>query len=370
MPKVFEFKPLSFSFDNAEFVDDFLNNNSVQARLPIFETLYDLNEEEKKMLVAPLHERERESVRGSWECNLFPRICKDAWGYVESKEFEYCELNDISYETPFYDFGNVHYGMYVLCNRIYEMRNVLPQDTMFIFRYPTSYARKIAEYRKMKLLLHSEIGDDVEYLHYKVLQTLIKQSKNHRELEEKIFAIRNTDVKSFFTEDTDEAGGNTPLTMDDLKRYREEHNLSPKDFANMFSIPVSTYNQWESGRRNPPAYVLNMMGKITIYADGMDELVHRDTNYEVLLRNFKQHIEEYEVLYEFPADIKDKYLEYREDGTIHFVVAFDPENFDFNELQKFMDSPSEILDDRIDDYMACRMGRCNSDDTVIEDFFK
>lgn len=44
-----------------------------------------------------------------------------------------------------------------------------------------------------------------------------------------------------------------------LKQLRIPMRISQKEFAEKFGIPYKTYQQWESGRRNPPQYVVDMM---------------------------------------------------------------------------------------------------------------
>ncbi len=51
----------------------------------------------------------------------------------------------------------------------------------------------------------------------------------------------------------------------DVKELRLQTGLSQSKFAKMFDIPVSTLKDWEQKRRNPPAYVINMMRTILEY---------------------------------------------------------------------------------------------------------
>lgn len=44
-----------------------------------------------------------------------------------------------------------------------------------------------------------------------------------------------------------------------LKQLRIPMRISQKEFAEKFGVPYKTYQQWESGRRNPPQYVVGMM---------------------------------------------------------------------------------------------------------------
>ena len=40
---------------------------------------------------------------------------------------------------------------------------------------------------------------------------------------------------------------------------RERSNLSQREFADLFGIPLRTIQQWEQGRSSPPDYVISMM---------------------------------------------------------------------------------------------------------------
>lgn len=45
----------------------------------------------------------------------------------------------------------------------------------------------------------------------------------------------------------------------DIKKIRKELNLSQSKFGEKFGIPMRTIQEWESGRRTPPDYVLNLI---------------------------------------------------------------------------------------------------------------
>lgn len=47
-----------------------------------------------------------------------------------------------------------------------------------------------------------------------------------------------------------------------IKSIREGLQCSQSELANKFEIPVSSIANWEQGRSNPPAYVVNMMIRI------------------------------------------------------------------------------------------------------------
>ena len=50
-----------------------------------------------------------------------------------------------------------------------------------------------------------------------------------------------------------------------VKELRMQTGLSQSKFAKMFDVPVATLKDWEQERRNPPAYVINMMRTILEY---------------------------------------------------------------------------------------------------------
>lgn len=45
----------------------------------------------------------------------------------------------------------------------------------------------------------------------------------------------------------------------DFKRIRLYSGLTQKEFSRIFNIPLRTIENWESGRRNPPDYVFNLI---------------------------------------------------------------------------------------------------------------
>lgn len=51
--------------------------------------------------------------------------------------------------------------------------------------------------------------------------------------------------------------------MNKIKELRKKTKLSQSKFCTaMGNIPVQTLQQWESGRRNPPEYVIELIEKI------------------------------------------------------------------------------------------------------------
>lgn len=51
----------------------------------------------------------------------------------------------------------------------------------------------------------------------------------------------------------------------EVRELRLQTGLSQSKFAQLFDIPVPTLKDCEQGRRNPPAYVINMMKTILQY---------------------------------------------------------------------------------------------------------
>lgn len=49
-----------------------------------------------------------------------------------------------------------------------------------------------------------------------------------------------------------------------VKEMRAMTGLSQSKFAAMFNIPTGTFQAWEQGRQDPPAYVTGMMERILL----------------------------------------------------------------------------------------------------------
>ena len=47
-----------------------------------------------------------------------------------------------------------------------------------------------------------------------------------------------------------------------MKEFRLSTGLSQSKFAEYFGIPIRTLQEWEQGRRNPPAYLLDLLKRI------------------------------------------------------------------------------------------------------------
>ena len=44
-----------------------------------------------------------------------------------------------------------------------------------------------------------------------------------------------------------------------IKSIRKFLNLSQREFANIFNIPIDTVQNWEQGRRKCPEYILDLI---------------------------------------------------------------------------------------------------------------
>lgn len=47
-----------------------------------------------------------------------------------------------------------------------------------------------------------------------------------------------------------------------IKQIRQSTNLTQKQFAEYFDIPLRTVQEWEQGRRNPPDYIPKLLERI------------------------------------------------------------------------------------------------------------
>ena len=62
--------------------------------------------------------------------------------------------------------------------------------------------------------------------------------------------------------------------MNNLKFLRVQKNLSQKELAKVFNVAPSTYNQWETGKREPDLAALTAIADF--YGVTIDELVGRE----------------------------------------------------------------------------------------------
>jgi len=47
-----------------------------------------------------------------------------------------------------------------------------------------------------------------------------------------------------------------------FKEFRKSTELSQSEFAEYYEIPVRTIQEWEQGRRKPPAYIPKLLKRI------------------------------------------------------------------------------------------------------------
>ena len=47
-----------------------------------------------------------------------------------------------------------------------------------------------------------------------------------------------------------------------IQELRAKTNLSQKQFAEYFEIPIRTVQEWEQGRRKPPDYIPKLLERI------------------------------------------------------------------------------------------------------------
>lgn len=46
-----------------------------------------------------------------------------------------------------------------------------------------------------------------------------------------------------------------------IRELRDSTNMTQKEFANMYGIPLSTLRKWEQGESSPAPYVLNLLAR-------------------------------------------------------------------------------------------------------------
>lgn len=48
----------------------------------------------------------------------------------------------------------------------------------------------------------------------------------------------------------------------EIKELRQKSNMTQKQFAEAFDIPISTLRKWEQGESNPPAYIVKLIKRL------------------------------------------------------------------------------------------------------------
>lgn len=79
------------------------------------------------------------------------------------------------------------------------------------------------------------------------------------------------------------------IISEHLREMRIDMKMSQAEFAKEFDIPVQTYSQWESGRRNPPEYIINMIDKIFAQKKEIKYLREKENNNKTrLAKHFRK----------------------------------------------------------------------------------
>ena len=68
------------------------------------------------------------------------------------------------------------------------------------------------------------------------------------------------------------------MEMKTIKEIREYSGLSRAEFSRIYDIPVRTLEDWESGKRTAPPYMMNMLRRIVIEDKEIDSLDCYDNN--------------------------------------------------------------------------------------------
>lgn len=73
-----------------------------------------------------------------------------------------------------------------------------------------------------------------------------------------------------------------------IKEMRTMTGLSQSKFAAMFNIPTGTFQAWEQGRQEPPAYVTGMMERILLLEKPVENFNPLNSNFMVSRNDDKQ----------------------------------------------------------------------------------
>lgn len=68
------------------------------------------------------------------------------------------------------------------------------------------------------------------------------------------------------------------MEMKTVKEIREHSGLSRAEFSRVYGIPVRTLEDWESGKRTSPPYMINLLRTIVIEDKEIDSLSCYDGN--------------------------------------------------------------------------------------------
>ena len=59
--------------------------------------------------------------------------------------------------------------------------------------------------------------------------------------------------------------------MNDSERIRSMLGVSRSEFSKRYDIPIRTLEDWDSGRTNPPKYVISLLDRV-VREDKLNEL--------------------------------------------------------------------------------------------------
>lgn len=76
--------------------------------------------------------------------------------------------------------------------------------------------------------------------------------------------------------DFDIEGSEKNSNSEAVKNLRKSTGLSQRAFSEKYGIPQRTLQEWEGGRRNPPAYVLRMLSMYVKYYELMKDDMQGD----------------------------------------------------------------------------------------------
>lgn len=108
-----------------------------------------------------------------------------------------------------------------------------------------------------------------------------------------------------------------------IKKIRLETELTQKDFAEYFNIPVRTLQDWEGGRRNPPTYLVELIE----YKLKKERMNMKEIRYE--LKTSKTEVE-----YRKKEQLKEGASEER-DPSPELIETFESKQEALEELKKY-----------------------------------
>ena len=105
--------------------------------------------------------------------------------------------------------------------------------------------------------------------------------------------------------------------------------MNKNEFSTYFDIPVETLQQWESGRRNPPKYVISLIKRvIELENEQYSCSFSLEDAIEVAYKNYKEN-KSMEIVY---GDL----LYYKNSGKLAKFLT-NPSKYPYNFLKELMD---------------------------------